>query len=73
MPAQRIRGPLILLAVSIALAIALNAGFTYWAIGWHSRQSCAELQILALTRGARTPYEQKITRAYGRLYQLRCG
>jgi hypothetical protein len=62
-----------LIAFSMALGLCLSMGFTYWAIGYHSRQSCAELRILATTRGAITPYDQGIRRAYGHLYRLRCG
>ena len=72
MPARRLRGPLMLIAFSLALAIALNAGFTLWAIGYHSQQACAELHILATTKGAITPYDQGVRSAYQRLYALRC-
>lgn len=70
--AQQIRGPLALAVTGLVLALALNAGFTYWAIGYHSRQGCAELQILATTKGASTAYDRAIHRAYQRLYDLRC-
>ncbi len=73
MAARQIRGPLMLMAFSIALALALNAGFTLWAIGYHSQQACSELHVLATTRGAATQYDQAIHRAYQRLYTLRCG
>ena len=73
MPARQIGGPLMLTVFSIALAIALNTGFTWWAIGYHSQQACTELQILATTRGAATQYDKAIHRAYQRLYTLRCG
>jgi hypothetical protein len=72
MPTQHFRGPLVLVVVSLALALALNAGFTYWAIGYHSHQGCSELQILAQTKGASTTYDRAIHRAYGRLFRLRC-
>lgn len=72
MPARQMRGPLMLIAFSVALAIALNAGFTFWAIGYHSQQACAELHILATTKGAVTPYDRGIRHAYERLYALRC-
>ncbi len=73
MPARQIRGPLMLVSFSIVLAIALNAGFTFWAIGYHSQQACSELHILATTKGAATQYDRAIHRAYERLYALRCG
>ena len=47
-------------------------GFTYWAIGYHSQQACTELHILATTKGAITPYDRGVRRAYERLYALRC-
>ena len=72
MPARRMRGPIMLIAFSIAFALALNVGFTYWAIGYHSQQACTELHILATTKGAITPYDRGIRRAYGHLYALRC-
>ena len=72
MPARRIRGPLMLIAFSIAFSIALNAGFTYWAIAYHSQQACTELHILATTKGAATQYDQAVRSAYQRLYVLRC-
>ena len=72
MPARRFRGPLMLIAFSIAFSIALNAGFTYFAISYHSQQACSELHILATTKGAITPYDQGVRSAYQRLYALRC-
>ena len=72
MPPRQFRGPLMLIAFSMALAIALNAGFTLWAIGYHSQQGCTELHILATTKGASTPYDQAIRSAYQRLFTLRC-
>jgi hypothetical protein len=72
MPARQFRGPLMLIAFSVTLAIALNAGFTLWAIGYHSQQACAELHILATTKGAITPYDKGVRSAYARLYVLRC-
>jgi hypothetical protein len=72
MPARRIRGPLMLMTFSIVIALALNVGFTLWAVGYHSGQACSELHILANTKGAITPYDQGIRRAYRHLYALRC-
>ena len=67
-------GHAIALAVaSVVLAVSLNAGFTFWAIGYHSQQACSELHILATTKGAATQYDRAIHRAYERLYALRCG
>ncbi len=63
---------MMLMAFSIAVAIALNAGFTLWAITYHSQQACTELHILATTKGAVTPYDQGVRTAYRHLYQLRC-
>lgn len=72
MPARRFRGPLMLIACSMAAAIALNAGFTWWSITYHSQQACSELHILATTKGASTPYDQAVRSAYQRLFTLRC-
>ena len=72
MPARRMRGPLLLIASASLSRSPSTSGFTYWAIGYHSQQACTELHILATTKGAITPYDQGIRRAYGRLYALRC-
>ena len=75
-PYQRTARPgvsFIVMIVGLALALALNAGFTWWALGYHSRQACTELSILASTGGATTSYDQAVRAAYERLYGLRCG
>jgi hypothetical protein len=72
MPARQFRGPVMLIAFSVVLAIVLNAGFTWWSITYHSTQACSELHILATTKGASTPYDQAVRSAYQRLYALRC-
>jgi hypothetical protein len=61
-----------LMTFSIVVALALNVGFTFWAIGYHSGQACTELHILATTKGAITPYDRGVRSAYRRLYALRC-
>jgi hypothetical protein len=71
--AKRLRGPILLIVASVVAAIALNFGFTAWAIGYHSKQACSELHILATMKGAITAYDQGIRHAYERLYALRCG
>ena len=70
---RRPGGSFRLTIAAFILALALNAGYTTYAIYSHSRQACSELRILATTRGAVTPYDQAVHRAYGRLYALRCG
>ena len=65
-------GPFLLIVFGLAFAVALNMGFTYWAIGTHSRRACTELQIIATSGGTKTPYDKTIKREYERLYVLRC-
>ena len=72
MPARQFRGPLMLIAFSIAFSIALNAGFTWWSIGYFSRQACADYHTLATANGTTTQYDQVIKHAYQHIYALRC-
>jgi hypothetical protein len=66
-------GPIILMTVALITALILNLAYTTWAIGEHTRQACAELQILATAPRAVTAYDRSVKAAYGRLYALRCG
>lgn len=65
-------GPMLLVTFALAIALALNVAYTTWAIAQHSRQACAQLQILAAAPGAVTTYDRSIKAAYERLYALRC-
>jgi hypothetical protein len=66
-------GPFMAIVCGLALAVALSVGYTTWAIGYHARQACAELRIIATAPGAETPYDRTVKREYGALYKLRCG
>ncbi len=66
-------GPFLAIIIGLALAVALNFGYTTWAISYHARQACAELQILANAPGAVTPYDKTVKTEYEALYALRCG
>jgi hypothetical protein len=66
-------GPMILMTIALIVALALNVAYTTWAIGQHTREACAQLQILARAPGAVTAYDRSVRTAYERLYLLRCG
>ena len=70
------RTPLVSFKVMLAGFVAcviLCAGYSTYAIEFHAHQACTELRILAKTGGAATRYDLAVSRAYGRLYSLRCG
>jgi hypothetical protein len=68
----KIRGPLLLMVAGIICGLILSFGYTTWAIGYHSRQACAELRIMATAKGATGSYETAVRREYQHLYALRC-
>jgi hypothetical protein len=57
---------------SLVLAILLSFGYTNRSIDSHSRQACAELQVIATSGGAMTTYDKAIKSAYQKLYKIRC-
>jgi hypothetical protein len=63
----------LIMIAGFVLAVVVAAGYTTYAIGSHSRQACAELRILATTKGAATRYDMAVRHAYRSLYALRCG
>jgi hypothetical protein len=65
-------GPFAAIIGGLALAVLLSFGYTSWAINSHSRQACAELQILAAAPGAITSYDRTVKKEYEGLYALRC-
>ena len=65
-------GPFLAIICGLAFAVLLSLGYTTWAINYHSRQACAELQILATAGGAVTAYDKTVKREYEGLYKLRC-
>jgi hypothetical protein len=64
--------PLVAVVAGLVLGVALSVGYTTWAIGYHARQSCAELRIIATAGGAQTPYDKAVKKEYQALYGLRC-
>ena len=64
--------PFMAIVFGLAFAVLLSFGYTTWAINSHSRQACAELQILATAPGAVTPYDKTVQKEYEALYALRC-
>jgi len=68
----RVAGPVLLMIAGLLAAVVFSFGYTSWAIGYHGRQACAELRILATAPGADTRYDKAVREQFGHLYELRC-
>jgi hypothetical protein len=66
-------GPFLAIIIGLSFAVALNVGYTTYMIGYHARQACTELRVLADSKGAVTTYDKHARSAYRDLYKLRCG
>ena len=66
-------GPFLAIIGGLAFAVLLSFGYTTWAIGYHSHQSCTELRILGEAGGATTAYDRTVQEEFHGLYELRCG
>jgi hypothetical protein len=66
-------GPFLVVIIGLLIIAVLNFSYTNWALASHSHQACAQLRIMATTKGATTSYDRAVRAAYQRLYRLRCG